>query len=541
MLKKMIFDKEAVLSMAEGILLVCQLLEKSYGPNGRSVVVENASQSVVITRNSQMILENLLCQDRYLNEGVQLVKEAIRTVYNQVGDGTKLTALLVKAMVEEGKKYLAAGIRPLYLRAGLKKALQTIEKQIASNTVIISDTKELIHSVKAACRDYDIASMAVNAYQKVSTKGVILVKASNRVENYMEVEEGMKIKQGYLSSAFCEKGKDRITYHHAYVLVTDMNIASFSTLLPILEQIVKEARPLLIISEDITKEALAMLLHNVSHGVFKIAAVKAEGYKKRKSDLLEDIAVLTGTKVLKQDCGDEIETCTLSLLGQAEEVVVTKNFTTIYGGKGEAWKIKNQIKEIQKIMEDQKTNEYDKEQYRERMGRLKNGVAVLYVGGRTNQEIRESKQGMESAVRVARNIIEGGMLPGGGSFLYHMAEQLDQLALSEEEEYGKRLLQLACTAPLKTLLLNNGKDLGKLVELHRSNSRIYSMGYNTENDKIEDMYREGVMDSATVILMALEQAVSVVSEWLDCAVLMISTGPDREDLQLMKEGVPIMW
>ena len=250
---------------------------------------------------------------------------------------------------------------------------------------------------------------------------------------------------------------------------------------------------------------------------------------------------MTGTKVLKQDCGDEIETCTLSLLGRAEEVVVTKNFTTIYGGKGEAWKIKNQIKEIQKIMEDQKTNEYDKEQYRERMGRLKNGVAVLYVGGRTNQEIRESKQGMESAVRVARNIIEGGMLPGGGSFLYHMAEQLDQLALSEEEEYGKRLLQLACTAPLKTLLLNNGKDLGKLVELHRSNSRIYSMGYNTENDKIEDMYREGVMDSATVILMALEQAVSVVSEWLDCAVLMISTGPDREDLQLMKEGVPIMW
>ncbi len=541
MLKNMRYHREAIQSMAEGILLVCNLLEKTYGPHGRGVVVENTSNSVVITRNSQIILENFSCEDRYINEGVQLVKEAVFNMCEQMGDGSVLTALLVKGMVLEGLKYLEAGISPVYMRGGLKKALLEIEIQIASHTVTIKNTEELMKGVKAACRDYDIATMAVQAYQKISKEGVVLVKPTKRVECYMEIEEGMQIKQGYLSPVFCEKGKDTIIYHNAYILVTDKSISDFTSLLPLLEQIMKDTRPLLIISEDVTKEALVMLLHNVSRGVFKVAAIKAEGYKKRKSDLLDDIAVFTGAKILREDMEDMLEDSTLSMLGQADEIVVTKSDTTIIGGKGEKWKIVNQVKEIQLKLEDDKTTVYDKEKYRERIGRLQSGVATLYAGGRTSQEIRENKQEMETAVKAARNIFEGGMLPGGGSFLYHMVGVLEEMNVANQERYGVSLLKRACTIPFKTLLCNSGEDFSIYEDIINSHKKTFSLGYHVEIGEVVDMVSTGIMDSSIVIQMALRQAVSVVYEWLDCMVLMVSVAPDREDMELMKQGVPIMW
>ena len=541
MLKNMRFHQEAINTMADGILLVCSILERTYGPSGRSVVVENASKSIVITRSSQVILENFTCLDRYQNEGVQLVKEGILNMCEQVGDGSKLTALLVKGMVEEGLKYLSAGVRPVHIRVGLRKALLEIEKEITNNTVILKDLKELIQGVKSACQDDMIARMVVDAYQKVSKEGVILVKPSKRVDSYMELEQGMQIKQGYISPGFCEKGKDSITYLNPYILVTDQSISSFSSLLPLLELIVKEARPLLIISEDVTSEALAMLLHNVSQSIFKVVAIKAEGYKTRKSDLLEDIAVLTGGTVIRESLDNVIDECGLLVLGQANEVVVGKMSTTIIGGKGEEWKISNQIKLIQRSIDDEKTNGYDKEKFRERIGRLKYGVVTMYAGGRTSQEIRENKQKMESGVKAARNILDGGMLPGGGSFLNYMVDKLERVALPQEEYYGMCLLKQACTLPLQTLLRNNGQDLSKLEVINSYALKSLSFGYHVEKNEVMDMVGSGVMDSSYAIKMALQQAVSVVVEWLDCAVLMVSIGPDREDLDLMKQGVPIMW
>ncbi len=538
MLKDMRYNREAVQTMAEGILLVCRILEPTFGPSGLGVVVENSSKTVIITGSSSLILQDFKSEDLFLDEGVQLIRDAVLNMEERVGDGTTLTALLVKGMVEEGLKYLAAGISPVYMRRGLKKALTEVLRIIDKSTVSISDSNTLIEAVKASCKNYGIAKMAVQAYEKVSNKGVVLVKSSNSVDNYVVYEEGMQLKQGYLSPLFCSKGLDRIKYSNPYILITDYKLISFNKILPILEQIMTTGKPVIIVADEVTGEALTMLIHNHKKGVFKTAVIKAEGYKSRKDDLLEDLAILTGGVVIKEGRGEELERVTLDMLGQAKEVTVTKEHTTIIGGMGPQWQIGNRTKEIQDIIDDEKTNEYDKEKYRERIGRLDHGVAVMYAGGRTSQEIRENKTNMEAAVKTVRNIVDGGMIPGGGSFLQQVSRVLEETDIdNKEERYGVKLLQAACKTPMKTLCKLNGVN-ASILNIENNDGKM--LGYDVEHDRVADMREAGIMDSSIVVKMALCQAVSVVYEWLDSSVLMVSTAPDREDMELMKQGVPIM-
>lgn len=538
MLKDMKYNREATQTMAEGILLVCRILEPTYGPSGLSVVVENSSKTVIITSSSSLILHEFKSEDLFLDEGVQLIRDAVLNTEEQVGDGSTLTALLVKGMVEEGLKYLAANISPVYMRRGLKKALTEVLRIIDKSTVHINDSDILIEAVKASCNNYEIAKMAVKAYEKVSNQGVVLVKPSNRVENYVEYEEGMQLKQGYLSSLFCSKGLNQIKYKNPYIFITDYKLTTFNQILPMLEQIMPTSKPVIIVADEVTGEALTMLIHNHSQGIFKTVVIKAEGYKSRKDDLLEDLAILTGGVVIKEGRGDELQKVTLDMLGQAKEVTVTKEHTTIIGGMGQDWQIRNRLKEIQEIIEDEKTNEYDKEKYRERIGRLNHGVAVMYAGGRTSQEIRENKTRMESAVKTVRNIVDGGLIPGGGSFLQQVSRVLEKTNIENEEEgYGVKLLQAACITPMKILCKLNGMNIG-MLNIGNNDDKI--LGYDVEHERVADMQEIGVMDPSIVVKMALNQAVSVVYEWLDSAVLMVSTAPDREDIELMKQGVPIM-
>ena len=538
MLKAMRYNREAVQTMAEGILLVCRILEPTFGPSGLSVVVENSSKTVIITGSSSLILQDFKSEDLFLDEGVQLIRDAVLNMVERVGDGSTLTALLVKGMVEEGLRYLVAGISPIYMRRGLKKALTEALRIIDKSTVSISDSDTLIEAVKASCKNYEIAKMAVQAYEKVSNQGVVLVKPSNSVDNYVVYEEGMQLKQGYLSPLFCSKGMDRIKYSNPYILITDYKLTSFNKILPILEQIMTTGKAVIIVADEVTGEALTMLIHNHTQGVFKTAVIKAEGFKSRKDDLLKDLAVLTGGVVIKEGKGDELEKVTLDMLGQAKEVTVTKEYTTIIGGMGVEWQIANRTKEIQEIIDDEKTNEYDKEKYRERIGRLDHGVAVMYAGGRTSQEIRENKSNMEAAVKTVRNIVDGGMIPGGGSFLQQVSRVLEETSCdNEEERYGVKLLQAACKTPMKTLCKLNGMN-ASILNIENNDGKM--LGYDVEHDTVTDMKEAGIMDSSIVVKMALGQAVSVVYEWLDSSVLMVSTAPDREDLELMKQGVPIM-
>lgn len=538
MLKDMRYNREAIQTMAEGILLVCRILEPTFGPSGLSVVMENSSKTVIITGSSSLILQDFKSEDLFLDEGVQLIRDAVLNMEERVGDGSTLTALLVKGMVEEGLKYLVAGISPVYMRRGLKKALTEVLTIIDKSIVSISDSDTLIEAVKASCKNYEIAKMAVQAYEKVSNKGVVLVKPSNSVDNYVVYEEGMQLKQGYLSPLFCSKGLDRIKYSNPYILITDYKLTSFNKILPILEQIMTTGKPVIIVADEVIGEALTMLIHNHTQGVFKTAVIKAEGYKSRKDDLLEDLAILTGGVVIKEGKGDELEKVTLDMLGQAKEVTVTKEHTTIIGGMGQKWQITNRTKEIQELIDDEKTNEYDKEKYRERIGRLDHGVAVMYAGGRTSQEIRENKTNMEAAVKTVRNVVDGGMIPGGGSFLQQVSRVLEETDCdNEEERYGVKLLQAACKTPMKTLCKLNGMN-ASILNIENNDGKM--LGYDVEHDRVTDMREAGIMDSSIVVKMALGQAVSVVYEWLDSSVLMVSSAPDREDLELMKQGVPIM-
>lgn len=538
MLKDMRYNMEAIQTMAEGILLVCRILEPTFGPSGLGVVVENSSKSVIITGNSSLILQEFKSEDVFLDEGVQLIRDAVLNMEERVGDGSTLTALLVMGMVEEGLKYLTAGISPVYIRRGLKKALKKALCLIDESTVHINDSDSLIEAVKASCNDYGIAKMAVQAYNEVSNKGVVLVKPSNSIDNYVVYEEGMQLKQGYLSPLFCSKGMERIKYSNPYILITDYKLTTFNNILPILEQIMATGRPIIIVADEVAGEALTMLIHNHTQGIFKAAVIKAEGYKSRKDDLLEDLAILTGGVVIKEGKGDELTRVTLDMLGQAKEVTIAKDHTTIIGGLGQDWQISNRIKEIREILEDEKTNEYDKEKYRERIGRLKHGVAIMYAGGRTSQEIRENKTTMESAVKTARNILDGGMISGGGSFLQRISSVLEGTDVDiEEENYGVKLLQAACKTPMKTLCRLNGINLSTL-DIEINDNEI--LGYDVKHDRITDMQEVGIMDSSIVVKMALSQAVSVVYEWLNSSVLVVSTAPDREDIELMKQGVPIM-
>lgn len=538
MLKDMRYNREAIQTMAEGILMVCRVLEPTYGPCGLNVVVESSSKSVIITGSSSQILQDFKSQDLFLDEGVQLVRDAVLNMGERVGDGSTLTALLVKGMVEEGLKYLVAGISPVYIRRGLKKALTKAIYMIDKSTVYINDSDTLIKAVKASCNDDKIAKMAVQAYDAVSKQGIVLVKPSNSVDNHIVYEEGMQLKQGYLSPLFCTKGKDRTKYSNPYILITDYKISTFNQILPILEQVMTTGNPIILVAEAVTGEALTMLIHNHTQGMFKTAVIKAEGYKSRKDDLLEDLAILTGGVVVKEERGDELEKVTLAMLGRAKEVTIAKEHTTIIGGMGQDWQIANRMKEIQEIIEDEKTNAYDKEKYRERIGRLKHGVAVMYAGGRTSQEIRENKTSMEAAVITARNILDGGMIPGGGSFLLQVASELEETDVdNEEERYGVKLLKAACKTPIKTLCKLNGRNISIF---NNGNTDGMMLGYDVEQDRVTDMKELGIMDSSIVVKMALGQAVSVVYEWLDSSVLMVSTAPDREDIELMKQGVPIM-
>ena len=350
MLKDMRYNREAIQTMAEGILMVCRVLEPTYGPCGLNVVVESSSKSVIITGSSSQILQDFKSQDLFLDEGVQLVRDAVLNMGERVGDGSTLTALLVKGMVEEGLKYLAAGISPVYIRRGLKKALTKAIYMIDKSTVYINDSDTLIKAVKASCNDDKIAKMAVQAYDAVSKQGIVLVKPSNSVDNHIVYEEGMQLKQGYLSPLFCTKGKDRTKYSNPYILITDYKISTFKQILPILEQVMTTGNPIILVAEAVTGEALTMLIHNHTQGMFKTAVIKAEGYKSRKDDLLDDLAILTGGVVVKEERGDELEKVTLAMLGRAKEVTIAKEHTTIIGGMGQDWQIANRMKEIQEII-----------------------------------------------------------------------------------------------------------------------------------------------------------------------------------------------
>ena len=537
------YGEDARTVIAVGMLSITSLIEATYGPRGGNVVFQRVGGGVTATSCASVIMEDMKLTNPYMDEGVQLVRQAMKNVGDQAGDGATLTALLIKRMVKEGMKYLAAGANPVMMRRGLKQSLEYVENELKKYSIPIKEKQELIRVIESFGLEDSMAQLVFEAYDTVANQGIVLVKSSSGTSSYLKFEDGMQLKSGYISAGFCEKEEKTITFHNPYILVADTKITSFSSLLPLLEQVVKSKAPLLLIAEDVQGEALSMLLHNKKKQIFQVVAVQAEGYKARKKDILQDIATFTGTKVISREKGDCIEKVSLTMLGRAKEVKVSKDTTTILGGRGVAWEVENRIREIQKQIDDDRTVEYDKNQFRERIGRLNTKIAIISVGSYSTIQAEEEKIQVESAVKTARRALTQGIVPGGGSCLFYIANHWVNQSNDVEESFGEFMLKQALMEPIACLMKSYGEAKGieivGLLEEMKVEDRV--LGFDLRTGKITDMKEVGIMDAFSVILTALEQAVSTIYEWLCIGGAMISIGPDREDLALMKEGVPLMW
>lgn len=541
MIKEMKYESEARQATTKGIQKICQMVANTYGPKGSSVLLETTGRGLIITDKSNRILQDYKSPDLYEDTGAQMAIEVMDNIGNIVGDGTTLAALLMLQMIKDGERFITQGKSPACMRKGLKKGLSFIKEEIERMKKSIKGDSELRAVIQSASQDEEITDIVLQAINWVGENGIVLIREDKKMDSWLEKIDGITLKHGYISQRFCENTEEKeIMLENPYVLITDKKIADFKELLPVLEKIVDQKRPLCIIADQVDGEALALLVENNQKKVFKVAAVKADGINESRKDFLQDIAIATGGRVIRQETGESIQLINLQDLGQADFIKITNDKTTIVGGKGEAWKIKERIADIEEIMSDDHTTQHDKEQHRERIGRLQNKIAIIHIGAPTKIQMREQKVKMENAIKVARTAYQHGILPGGGVSLVKIAKAMDAILENdkEDENAGIEILQKAFLAPLSKLSKSCLLIPQQVIEMTMEDERY--IGVDVDKSEIIDVNNTKIFDAAGVILTVIEQTVSFIYEWLEIGVIMVSTAPDREDIELMKQGVPIM-
>lgn len=541
MLKKMKFQEDARMHLAEGVNILCHLLEDTYGPTGQNILLERTDGTLLVTGSAAAIVQDLNVQDLFHNEGVQMAREAILNMANLAGDGTTLVAILVHALIKEAEKYLSAGMNPVLLQKGLQNACSIVIKELKRVARPVKDRNELQKIIETASGSLHIAELVTEAVSHVQTEGMILVRESRYdSESRLELVQGMQWNKGYLSAEFCRSGESELILKDAYVLITDERITEFSDLLPILEQTMEKNASLLIVAEEVSGEALTMLLHNVKKEVFQAAVIMMDGVGQRKLDNIEDLAVFSGGDQIRKECGMSVQAIGIEQLGRVKEVRINSGQTVFLEGNYHPHSLEKRCVILAEKLEDPLISEYDKEKYRERIGRLKSRSAILHAGSMTKAERLEEKRKLESAVRIARSALLHGVTVGGGSALIHCTSLVGEAysMSGEEEQKGMKMLMYALYQPLKVLCKNAGIDGSSSLELVRASKP--GMGYDVRRERITDMDAEGILDPVQVLCLALEQSVGMAGEWMKTAVTMVSIKPDREDIELAKQGVPIM-
>lgn len=542
MIKKMKYGDEASALFSEGMLEVCSLLKETYGPMGGEVLVEQQDGTILLTRSSAAILQNMKMKNLFQDQSVMLAREAVLNCAQIAGDGTTLTAILMESMIKEAKKVILGTISPMQIRIGLQKALN-FALHCLENMSEPMTSKELLKVAYAACGNKPIAQLVVQAYQKVGQEGMIMVKESTLAASSLEFNKGMVIQQGYISPSFLQHAAKKIEFKDPLILVTDTIISSFSELLPILEYIKSNQRPLLIVAENVVGEALNLLIHNVKEGIFQVAVVKAEGVNRRKQDKLEDLGIYTGAQVFRSIAGVCLENMLTCHLGSAKNVVIEKEKTIIVAGSGSREEIEARVRKIYEIIGDPQVEEYDKERHRERIGSMTSGFCTIYTAGDIKAERKENKRKAESAIRSIRGGLKKGVVTGGGVSLLKLIPALNERCIELATEYpeqamGVKLLMEACKAPVSVLVQSvYGERMDIVARLMEMEA---DFGFHVEKEGIRNLKEEGIIDSVFVIQTALEQACSMVFEWLGSTVLMVSVMPDREDIELLKQGVQIL-
>ena len=533
MAKDVKFGIDARTQMMDGVNVLANAVRVTLGPKGRNVVIDKSFGAPTITKDGVSVAKEIELENKFENMGAQLVREVASRTNDVAGDGTTTATVLAQSILQEGMKSVAAGMNPMDLKRGIDKAVRAAVEQIHQLSTPADDSKAIaqVGSISANS-DTKIGELIAQAMEKVGKQGVITVEEGSSFEDTLEVVEGMQFDRGYISPYFANK-QDSLTaeFENPYILLVDKKIGNIREIVPLLEQVMQQSKPLLIIAEDVENEALATLVVNNMRGGLKTCAVKAPGFGDRRKAMLQDIAILTGGTVISEEIGLSLEEATLEQLGTAKKVTVGKENTVIVNGAGETTAINERVDSIQRQVEES-TSDYDKEKLQERMAKLAGGVAVIKVGAATETEMKEKKDRVDDALHATRAAVEEGVVPGGGVALVRAMNALSELkGDNDDQDAGINILRRAMEAPLRQIVTNSGEEASVVVNEVKSGSGNY--GYNAASSEYGDMLQMGILDPAKVSRSALENAASV-------AGLMLTTEAMITDLPQSDDGMGAM-
>jgi chaperonin GroEL len=525
--KQLKFDEEARSALLRGVTVMAAAVKATLGPKGRNIVIDKKFGSPTITKDGVTVAKEIELKDKYENMGAQMVREVASKTSDVAGDGTTTATVLAQAIFREGLKNVTAGANPMGLKRGIEAAVDAVVKDLKSISKSTKDKKEITQvATIASNNDKTIGSLIAEAMEKVGKDGVITVEESKSADTVLDVVEGMQFDRGYLSPYFVtDPERMEVVLEDALVLIHEKKISVMKDMLPLLEQVARAGKPLLIIAEEVEGEALATLVVNKLRGTLHTAAVKAPGFGDRRKAMLEDISVLTGGKAITEDLGIKLENIKVTDLGRAKKVVIDKDNTTIVEGAGKSKEIEGRIKQIRAQIEET-TSDYDREKLQERLAKLAGGVAVIKVGAATETAMKEKKARVEDALNATRAAVEEGIVPGGGVALLRSARSIDGLKLSGDEKVGAMIVKRALEEPIRQIVENAGLEGSVIVEKVK-NETVANRGFDADSMEYVDMLQAGIIDPTKVERVALQNAASVAALLLTTEALITDLPEDK--------------
>jgi chaperonin GroEL len=529
MAKRIIYNENARRALEKGMDILAEAVAVTLGPKGRNVVLEKKFGAPQIVNDGVTIAKEIELEDHVENTGVALIRQAASKTNDAAGDGTTTATVLAHAIVKEGLRNVAAGANAIALKRGIDKATAFLVEKIAAHAKPVEDSKSIAQvGAISAGNDDEVGQMIANAMDKVGKEGVISLEEGKSMTTELEITEGMRFDKGYISPYFAtDMERMEAVLEEPFILLTDKKIGLVQDLVPILEQVARSGRPLVIIAEDIEKEALATLVVNRLRGVLNVAAVKAPGFGDRRKAMLEDIAVLTGGQLITEDAGLKLESTKLEMLGKARRININKDSTTIVAEGNEA-AVKTRVEQIRRQI-DETDSSYDKEKLQERLAKLSGGVAVVKVGAATETEMKDKKLRLEDAINATKAAVEEGIVPGGGTTLAHLSPELEvwsKANLKDEELIGALIVARSLAAPLKRIAENAGQNGAVIAE--RVKEKDFNVGFNASTNEFVDMFEAGIVDPAKVTRSALQNAASIASMVLTTECIIVDK-PEPKD------------
>ncbi|MGZ8430820.1 MAG: chaperonin GroEL [Candidatus Deferrimicrobiaceae bacterium] len=535
MAKQLKFDADARAAIKIGVDILTDAVKVTLGPRGRNVIIEKSFGSPLVTKDGVTVAKEVELSDKYENMGAQMVKEVASKTSDVAGDGTTTATILAQAIYREGSKLVAAGYNPMDLKRGVERAVESIATELKRMSKPTKDPKEIAQvGTISANNDETIGNIISEAMSKVGKEGVITVEEAKGMETTLEIVEGMQFDRGYLSPYFVtDPERMEVTLEDPYILIHEKKISNMKDLLPLLEQIARSGKPLLIVAEEIEGEALATLVVNKLRGTLHCCAVKAPGFGDRRKAMLEDVGVLTGGKAIAEERGIKLEAVQLTDLGRAKRVVIDKDNTTIIDGAGKKADIEGRVKQIRAQVEET-TSDYDKEKLQERLAKLVGGVAVINVGAATESEMKEKKARVEDALHATRAAVEEGIVAGGGVAYIRAAKVLDGLKLDHDQQAGVDIVRKALFEPAKQIAINAGQDGGVVVDKIRNGKGNF--GFNAATEEFEDLILAGILDPTKVTRVALQNAASVAGLMITTECAIAEKPEEKEKMPPMPPG-----